>query len=147
MKLEVPIRLVLVEPPAGILFGVQRGRGARYEPMFVQQRERRDVSFDFSLLVADNRTDGQPNFLGDFAQGQPDRRFVYIDVGTYAGQTDTPWARRMIVPLQGLTWPLIRKVVSRPGHRLSARIPGTGKDGGPSCATVRLLGGWEIVAR
>jgi hypothetical protein len=144
MKSEVPIRLVLVDPPAGVDFGIQRGRGDQYETVFVQQRKRREVSFDFSLAVADSRKDGHPNFLGVFAQGPPARRFVYIDVGTYAGQKDTSWARRMIVPLEGITWELIQRVVRKPGYRLSARIPGTGKDGGPNCATVQFLGGWEI---
>jgi hypothetical protein len=51
----------------------------------------------------------------------------------------------MKVPLQGVTWDLIRKTIRKPGYRLAARIPGTGRDGGPSCATVRLLGDWEIV--
>jgi hypothetical protein len=145
MESEVPIRLILVNPPAGVDFGVQRGRGAQYETLFVQQRRHREISFDFSLGVSDNRKDGQPNFLGAFAQGPPGSRFIYIDVGTYAGQQDTPWARRMKVPLHGMTWELIRKTNKRRGHRLSARIPGTGKDGGPSCATVQLLGNWEIV--
>jgi hypothetical protein len=145
MKSEVPIRLVLIDPPAGVDFGIQRGRGARYETVLVQQRKRRDVSFDFSLAVADSRKDGQPNFMGTFAQGPPARRFVYIDVGTYAGQKDTSWARRMIVPLERITWELIQKAVRKPGYRLSARIPGRGTDGGPNCATVQLLGGWEIV--
>ena len=145
MKSEVPIRLVLIDPPVGVDFGIQRGRGAQFEAVLVQQRKRRDVSFDFSLVVGDRRKDGPPNFLGVFAQGPPARRFVYIDVGTYAGQKDTSWARRMIVPLEGITWQLIQKAVRKPGYRLSARIPGTGKDGGPNCATVQLLGGWEIV--
>ena len=99
MKSEVPLRLVLIDPPPGVDFGIQRGRGTKYEAVLVQQRKRRDVSFDFSVAVVDKRKDGQPNFLGDFAQGPPTRRFIYIDVGTYAGQKDTPWARRMIVPL------------------------------------------------
>jgi len=145
MTSEIPIRLVLVDAPAGVDFGIQHGRGTNYESLFVQQRKRRDVSFDFSLTVADNRKDGLPNFQGPFAQGPPARRFVYVDVGTYAGQKHTRWARRMIVPLQGVTWALIRKVLSRPGHRLSARVPGTGKDGGPNCATVQLLGDWEVI--
>jgi hypothetical protein len=51
----------------------------------------------------------------------------------------------MIVPLEGITWELIRKIVRKPGYRLSAKIPGTGKDGGPNCATVQLLGAWEII--
>ena len=145
MKSEVPIRLVLIDPPAGVDFGIQRGRGAAYEAVFVQQRKRGDVSFDFSLVVADGQAHGRPNFMGVFAQGPPARRFVYTDVGTYAGQKDTSWARRMIVPLEGITWELIQKTVRKPGYRLSARIPGTGKDGGPNCATVQLLDGWEVI--
>jgi hypothetical protein len=35
--------------------------------------------------------------------------------------------------------------MAKPGHTLSAKIPGTATDGGPNCATVALLGEWEIV--
>ena len=145
METDCPIRLILVDPPGGIDYGIQKGSGARYETLFVQQRGRGGVTFDFSLTVKDNRKDGLPNFLGQFAQGPSEGRFVYIDVGTYAGQRDTPWSRRMKVPLHGISWSLIRKLLKTPGHRLAARIPGTGTDGGPSCATVKLVGGWEIV--
>jgi Family of unknown function (DUF5990) len=145
MNSEVPIQLVLVDPPPDVDFGIQRGRGAQYEPVFVQQRKHGDLSFELSLTVAENRKDGLPNFQGPFVQGPPAKRFVYIDVGTYAGQKETPWARRMIVPLSGITWALIQKVLSRGGQRLSARIPGTGKDGGPNCATVKLLGDWQVI--
>ncbi len=69
MEIEVPIRIVLVDPPAGIDFGLQRGRGAQYESLFVQRRKRGDVSFDFSMSVADNRQDGLPNFLGPLCTG------------------------------------------------------------------------------
>jgi hypothetical protein len=51
----------------------------------------------------------------------------------------------MKVPLKGITWSLIRKAMSKPGYKLSASIPGTGKDGGPNCATVQLLGDWQII--
>src|SRR5688572_9023431 len=144
MKSEVHVRLVLVDPPAGVDFGIQRGAGNDYETVFVQQRKRGDLSFDFAMTVVDNRKDGLPNFQGPFAQGPPAGRFIYVDVGTYAGQKNTEWSRRMKVPLQGITWPLIRKVISKPGSTLSARIPGTGKDGGPNCATVKLLGTRQV---
>jgi len=112
--------------------------------MFVQQRKKGDVAFDFSITVSDSGTSGAPNFRGDFVQGTPARRFIYIDVGTYAGQKNTPWSRRMIVLLNGITSDQIRKAL-KPGHRLSASIQGTGKDGGPSCATVKPTGGWKVV--
>jgi hypothetical protein len=145
MESDLPIRLVLVDPPAGVDYGIQHGSGASYETLFVQQAKHGDVVFDFSMKVADNRKDGLPNFKGPFAQGPLASRFIYIDVGTYAGQKGTPWSRRMKIPLQGVTWELIKEVTSKPGRKLMAKIPGTGKDGGPSCATVRLLGDWQVI--
>jgi len=144
MESEVCIRLVLVDPPAGVDYGIQKGGGATYETLFVQQRTRGDVAFEFPILVRDNRADGRPNFTGPFAQGPPAERFIYIDVGKYAGQTATEWARRMKVPLRDIDWPLLKKAMSTPGACVQARIPGRAKDGGPNCATVRLIGAWEV---
>jgi hypothetical protein len=145
MRSETPIRLTLLDPPPDVLFGIQRGRGTGYTTELAQQRERGDISFDFSIEVSDNRKDGEPNFLGVFVQGPAGRRHVYIGVGTYAGQKHTPWSRRIIVRLDDITWALIREVQATPGHRLAASIPGRGKDGSPSCATVPILGGWKVV--
>ena len=145
MESDLPVRLVLVDAPPGVDFGIQRGGGARYETLFVQHVKQGDLIFDFSLIVTENRKDSLPNFKGPFVQGPPASRFIYVDVGTYAGQKDTQWSRRMKVPLQAITWPLIRQAMSKPGHKLLARIPGKGKDGGPNCATVQLLGHWEVI--
>ena len=145
MNTEIPIRFVLVDPPAGVDFGIQHGRGSNYETRFVRQRGRGDIAFDFSLSLSGAAANRPPNFVGPFAQGPPTGRFVYVDVGTYAGQQGTPWSRRMKVPLAGIGWPIINKVLSRPGSLLVARIPGTGTDGGPNCATVKLLEAWAVV--
>ena len=144
MDSELPIRIVLVEPPAGIDYGIQHGRGAKYDTILVQQRTGRDVTFDFSITVGENKKDRSPNFLGPIVQGPPTGRFIYVDVGTYAGQKNTPWARRMKIPLGDITWALIKKARSKSGQRLIARIQGTGKDGGPVCATVPLIDGWDV---
>ena len=141
---DVPMRLVLVDPPAGVDFGIQSGRGAEYETLFVQQRTRGNLVFDFPMKVTESR-DGLPSFQGPFAQGPPAGRFVYVDVGTYAGQKNTQWSRRIKVPLRGINWALIKNATSKPGRTLSARIPGRGKDGSPSCATVQVLGGWQVI--
>lgn len=143
MKIDLPLRVVLVAPPAGVVYGIQRGRGSAYEAAFAQQPKRGDVTFDFAIAVAEGK-DGNPNFLGEYVQGPSGRRFVYVDVGRAAGQHDTQWSRRMIVRLDDVTWPVIRKA-ARPGKRLEARIQGTGSDGGPSCATVKPIGGWKVV--
>src|SRR5688572_308824 len=144
MQSELPIRLVLIDPPANIDYGIQRGRGTRDETRLVQQRKRGDLAFDFSITVSDNRPDGAPNFSGEFVQGTRARRFIYVDVVTYAGQKNTSWSRRMIVLLNTIPWEQINRAL-KPGHRLSASIQGNGKDGGPSCATVPLIGGWRVI--
>jgi hypothetical protein len=144
MEFDLPMRIVLVDPPSGIDYGIQHGSGSNYDTLFVQQRKRGDVSFDFDVRVADTRKDGLPNFLGPIVQGPPAGRFIYVDVGTYAGQKNTPWSRRMKIPLGEITWAMITKARSKAGQRLIARIQGTGKDGGPVCATVRLIDGWEV---
>ena len=144
MDVEVQIRVVLVAPPAGVDFGVQRGTGSHYEPLFVQRSNGADISFEFSVPVAESGKSGQPNFRGPFAQGPPAARFIYIDVGACAGQADTQWSRRMKIPLQGITWTLVRKAL-KSGGGLAATVQGTGRDGGPNCATVELLGGWQVI--
>jgi hypothetical protein len=143
-RTELPLRIVLVAPPDDILYGIQRGHGSAYDVDFAQPSHGGDVTFDFAIAVTEEK-DGEPNFLGPFVQGPVGRRFIYVDVGKYARQTDTTWARRMIVRLDEITWPLIRKA-TRPGRRLEARIQGTGSDGGPSCATVIPIGGWKVVS-
>jgi hypothetical protein len=134
---------VLITPPAGVDYGIQRGSGAQYETLFVQRPKRGDVTFDFSIGVAETINAG-PDFRGPFVQGPRDGRFIYIDVGTYAGQKNTPWSRKMKIPLQDITSTLIRRVLKKPDARLAAKIPGTARDGGPNCATVELLGDWEV---
>jgi hypothetical protein len=144
MKIDVPVRVVLVAPPAGVVYGIQRGRGSAYDVAFAQQPKGGDVTFDFALTVAEGK-DGSPNFLGEYVQGPTGRRFIYVDVGQAARHHDTHWSRRMIIRLDEMTWPVIRKATA-PGKRLEARIQGTGRDGGPSCATVKPIGGWTVAS-
>jgi hypothetical protein len=49
----------------------------------------------------------------------------------------------MIVRLDDVTWPQIRKAAA-PHMRLEARVDGTGPDGGPACATVEIIRGWRV---
>lgn len=142
MRYDITLRLILVDPPPHVAYGIQRGAGANYETLFVQQPARGDVTFDVPVTVSDEHKDG-PNFTGPCVQGPRGGRFVYVDVGTYAGQKNSSWSRRMKVPLDGISWSLILKA-ARTGATLAAHIPGTGRDAGPNSGTVRLLADWEL---
>ena len=143
MESKLTLRIVLERPPAGVDFGLQKGRGSDYETVQTQRSSTKDLSFEFSLTLKTNRRDAEPDFSGSFVQGPQGERFVYLDIGTYAGQKETSWSRRLKVPLSGITWDLIDRVDKLPSV-LEARVPGTGKDGGPNCATVKPFNGWKL---
>ena len=140
MERELKLRIVLEKPPPGVDLGLQQGSGNDYQTIQKQRSKGRDVAFDCHVTVRDNRADGLPNFLGPLTQGPPTARFIYIDVGQYAGQKNTGCARRIKVPLSAITWKMIEQA-----NTLEARLPGTGKDGGPVCGTVRPAHGWKLI--
>jgi hypothetical protein len=136
---DIPIRVRVVNPPSGVRFRVRRGRSDLDDPARVTDGE---ISFDLTVRVGDTRQDGLPNFLGPYAQGPPGGRFLYVNSGTLAGQTDSCWTRRAKVPFRDITWEMVEEVLSGEDMVLEARIAG---DGGPACATVPLLdGGWRV---
>ena len=124
----VTLRIVLKQPTAGVDFGLQNGHGSAYEVVGKQRSKGVDLEFEFTVTAKPGK-DHLPNFTGPFVQGPTGERFVYINIGTCAGQTNTPWSRRLKIPLSGISWDMLRS-----GKVLVAHIPGTGKDGGPSCA-------------
>jgi len=139
---ELTFRIVLESPPAGIDYGLQKGGGNDYEVMQKQRSKTGDLRFEFNARVKEGK-DGQPVLLGPFVHGPPQERFVYLDIGTYAGQTDTPWSRRLKIPLRGITWDMVKQA-SRGANLLETHVAGTGKDGSPSCATVKPFDGWKV---
>jgi hypothetical protein len=140
---ELPLRIVVLRPPPGVTFAVQRGRSGLLAPTDASAEA---LAFDLTVRVAP-RGDGTVNVLGEFAQGPPADRFVYLNVGTSAGQAGSCWTRRAKVKTAGITPALVAETLATPGAVLEARIAGTGRDGTPCCATIPLLdGGWRVVA-
>ena len=142
MDQELNFRIVLESPPPGVDFGLQKGGGSNYEVIQTQRSKTGDLQFEFSARVKEGK-DGEPVFLGPFVQGPPQERFVYLDIGTFAGQTDTPWSRRLKVPLRGITWDDVKQA-SQGKNVLATSVAGRGKDGSPSCATVKPFAGWKV---
>ena len=147
MEVKLRLRIVLEAPPSGVEFGLQDGKGNSYETIQKQTSKGKDLSFDCTVTVKDNRDNGLPNFLGPLTQGPPTGRFIYIDIGKLAGQKDCVWERRIKVPLTGITWDMIHRVSADSTLVLEAHLPGTAKDGGPSCATVHPGKGWKCGTR
>jgi hypothetical protein len=137
MERELNFIIILEKPPAGVDYALQEGGGSNYKTVQTQRSMGRDLTFQFSARVRDGK-DGQPNFLGPFIQGPTHERFVYLDIGTYAGQSGTVWSRRLKVPLRGISWEMIENKKT-----LKTTVPGTAKDGSPTCATVKPFAGWH----
>ena len=142
MEREITLRVVLEKPPPGVDFGIQKGRGSVYETIQTRRSTGGDLRFEFHIHVKAESVAGSPDFGGPIVQGPRGGRFVYVDIGTCAGQRDTPWSRRLKIPLTGITSDVIGRVSSGTNGVLEARVPGTGKDGGPSCASVKDFEGW-----
>ena len=143
MESEITLQIILVKPTPGVMFGLQKGSGSNYETVQKQIPVSDSLSFKFAITVKGDRSkDEYVSFSGSFVQGPAGSKFVYIEIGTYAGQPDSIWSRRLKIPLTGITWNDIQSLSEL--SILQTSVPGTGKDGGPNCATVRPFAGWHI---
>ena len=125
MEYNVPLRIVIVDPPEGVdfcltddednLISVTRSTGA-------------DIPLDFEAIVKPNRRTGAPNFTGPFASGTPSKRFFYVNIGKSAGQKDSPWERRAKIRISDMSWETV-------------------KEGGPCCAIRDLLDGTWVIGK
>ena len=135
------MRINVLNPLAGVTMQVQEGKDRLLAPT---ETKRGRISFEFPVTV--DLSSGKPNFLGKFAQGPKDARFVYVNSGSYAGQAGTQWNRRAKISLMKITAEQVKEVLSTPGSRLEVSINGVGRDGGPVCASVRSAeDGWRII--
>lgn len=141
MESEIALEIVLVAPPKGVGFGLQKEKS---EVVDYQVSKGKDIRFSFSVRVKSGKN-GTPNFLGEFTQGTPKERFIYICVGKYAGQKNTEWARRAKVNLSSIIWKQVEHALKSSKSKLVASYQATDKDGGPSCSSVPLIGGgWYL---
>jgi hypothetical protein len=102
----------------------------------------------FSLTVRLKKdVNGQYDFAGPFVQGNKGARFIYIGIGIHAGNAGSEWNRRLKIPLRDIAPGKVEKAVADDRLVLETRVPGTGRGGGPNCATVKPFDGWHIVKR
>ncbi|MBP6002194.1 MAG: hypothetical protein KA746_02055 [Pyrinomonadaceae bacterium] len=140
MKFTIPIRIKVLQPLNGVAMMVQRGKEEFLPPISTSAEQ---LVFDFEITV--DLTETRPNFLGKYAQGPKDARFVYVNSGTYADQHSI-WGRRAKISLMSITGEQIQTVVSKAGMVLQTDFGGVGRDGGPTCASVKGIE-WKVVKR
>ena len=139
MKHEIPLRIVVIGPLPGVAMKVQRGKDELLPPRTCSAER---MVFGFTVSV--DMTEAKPNFLGKYAQGPKDARFVYVNSGTYAGQHSV-WGRRAKISLMAITGEQIQEVISNERRVLTTQFEGVGRDGGPTCASVKGIE-WKVVA-
>jgi Family of unknown function (DUF5990) len=143
MKQELVLRIVLENPPPGVDIGLQKGSGSNYETIQKQLSGSGNLAFEFPITVKFTEN-GVPNFLGAFVQGTPKDRFVYLDIGKCAGQANTIWSRRLKIPLRGISSSMMEELLVSSDSVLETKVPGTAKDNGPNCGTVKPFAGWYL---
>lgn len=132
----ITLRLTIADPVAGVAYSLQDKANMPVEPRIAGDGP---IRFDVAITLSD---DGR--LTGPFVRREgPTRRFVYIAIGTSAGQHDSVWTRRAKIDVHDIPADLL--ALARDGRVLEAVLPGRARDGGPACATVRPLEPWRAV--
>ena len=135
------LRIIVVEPPPGILWALQLGQDEIVKPT---HSTKTCITFDFSVEVVAGSAPGSIRLRGPAIQGRPGKRFVYLRMGAYAGQAGALEGWRAKISVEGINRKLVEGVKAKRSV-LEARFAGTAKKGGPACASVPLLGaGWSV---
>lgn len=142
MKQLLRLQLQVLDAPAGVTLMLQRGAQELVPPVNVAGGL---LLFEVQATVSYPKGEDAPRLGGPNVHGPVQGRFLYVNAGTYAGQADSGWARRAKVPLPVLTREVVEQALAQPGMTLQACIQGRARDGGPACASVKLLdAGWTL---
>ena len=140
MKHDIPVRVTVRQPLQSVVMKVQRGKDELLDPIPTTSEE---LVFEFDLTA--DLSQETPNFLGKYSQGPKDARFIYVNSGTYADQHLTCSSRRAKLSLMSVTRDQVEDVLVK-NEILACEFDGVGRDGGPTCATVKGLV-WKVVKR
>lgn len=131
----ITLRLTIADPVPGVRYSLQQD-DMPFEPVTAT---RAPLSFDVPIRLADDN-----RVLGPFVRREgKERRFVYIRIGTSAGDHASEWSRRAKIDIHDIPPSLLDR--ARAGAVLEVVLPGRGKDGTPACATVRPTAGWRAL--
>ena len=136
MTETLTLRLIIADPVPRLHYSLQDAANA---PVDIRIASDAPLSFDVPVTL---RPDGKLG--GAFVRREgPVRRFVNIAIAGQAGQTDAigrAISRRAKIDVHDIPADLLR-----PGTVLEATLPGRGRDGTPSCATVPPISPWRAI--
>ncbi len=142
---ELPLRIIVRRPPKGVRFAIQRGPTATAELVPPVHTTMDSLSFEIMVRLGTPRRGALLRFLGPYVHGSPEARFLYLNSGQSAGDLGSCWIRRAKVWLKDIAPEQVRAVLADHGAVLESEIEGTGRDGGPVCASTHLIGdGWRF---
>ena len=131
MTATVTLRLIIDDPVPGVRYSLQKD-DLPFEPRTAGESP---IAFELPITL---HPDGR--MTGPFVRREgPLRRFVYIRIGTSAGDHASVWSRRAKIDIHDIPPALLV-----PDAVLEVHLPGRGKDGSPACATVRPVSAWCI---
>ncbi|WP_460676234.1 DUF5990 family protein [Hymenobacter coalescens] len=143
MKPLLLFQLQVLSAPLGVTMALQHGTTTLLPPVAASSEL---LVFETELGVVQASEQHRFRLSGPCVHGRGDDRFLYLNAGTYAGQADSCWSRRAKVPLPVLTAALVEQALATPDNVFRARMWGCAGDGGPACASIRLLdAGWSLI--
>ncbi len=132
------IRLHCIELPGcevdgrtKVRLGIQKGKDVIEDVL----AEAAEITFTCLLRVERNSETGKPNFLGPYAQGTPQVRFLYLCWGERKAGAWEGFGRAKI-HLKAIAWDDVAQSVAT-GEPIEAIIKMTDKKGNPIYASVR----------
>jgi len=132
----ITLRLTVAHPVPGVRYSLQDQQSGPVEP-----RTAGDGPLIFDVPV---RLHPDGRLTGPFVRREgPQRRFVYIAIGTSAGDCASAWSRRAKIDVHDIPAALLDQ--ARAGKVLAVDLPGRDRQGCPACATVRPLDGWRAL--
>ena len=102
-----------------------------------------EADFTAVLRVGRHPKTAAPNFLGPYAHGTPEQRFVYL---SWSGieAAERRMFRRAKLQLETIGWDMIDASVTS-GQPIEVALDMTDRSGGPACATLKKQGvSWTL---
>jgi hypothetical protein len=142
-EIEIAIEIVCTEMPgagvSGLHLGIQREKAVTE----IASADSKRIVFKPTLRVRRN-ADGSANFLGPYAQGPKDERFIYLNWAATNGKVLTALVGRVKLHLSHLKWEAVAKAAER-GKPIRVKLALTNAKGNPVMASVRPdVAKWEL---